>query len=81
MDISPDDARAEGIGRYTYQFGTAGGYKVSKYVAFPEKEGGFPTAKEAFAALWDSIYAKRGLGSEVNPWVWACEFRRVSDGD
>jgi len=27
-----------------------------------------------FAELWDSIYAKRGLGWKVNPLVWACEF-------
>lgn len=30
-----------------------------------------------FAALWDSINAKRGFGWDVNPWVWVVEFERV----
>jgi hypothetical protein len=28
-----------------------------------------------FMNLWDSINAKRGYGSEVNPWVWAISFK------
>ena len=35
---------------------------------------GIWTARNAFAVLWDYIYAKRCLGWDVNPWVWACEF-------
>ena len=31
-----------------------------------------------FRDLWDSIYAKRGLGWDSNPWVWVIEFRRVN---
>ena len=27
-----------------------------------------------FMAKWDAIYAKRGLGWDANPWVWACEW-------
>lgn len=27
-----------------------------------------------FEALWDSIYAARGLGWEANPWVWVVGF-------
>jgi hypothetical protein len=27
-----------------------------------------------FVDAWDGIYAKPGLGWDVNPWVWACEF-------
>lgn len=30
-----------------------------------------------FATLWDSIYAKRGYGWDVNPWVWAVTFERA----
>lgn len=35
-------------------------------------------ARNAFHALWDSINAKRGFGWDVNPWVWAISFRRLS---
>ncbi|MDE5878667.1 MAG: hypothetical protein K2G99_01355, partial [Desulfovibrio sp.] len=34
---------------------------------------------EAFQQTWDAIYAKRGLGWEVNPWVWVVSFRRLPD--
>lgn len=33
--------------------------------------------RRAFANLWDSINAKRGLGWAVNPWCWCVTFRRV----
>jgi hypothetical protein len=29
-----------------------------------------------FIAAWDSIYAAKGLGWAVNPWVWRIEFER-----
>jgi hypothetical protein len=35
--------------------------------------------QEAFARAWDSIYAKRGLGSDVNPWVWVITFARCKE--
>ena len=46
---------------------------------------GFPTSAEdyehndtralrVFAEVWDSIYAAKGLGWDVNPWVWRIEF-------
>jgi len=38
--------------------------------------GGYWTT--SFARLWDSIYAKQGLGWEQDPWVWACQFKRIS---
>lgn len=31
----------------------------------------------AFAAVWDSLNAKRGYSWASNPWVWVVEFRRV----
>ena len=27
-----------------------------------------------FVSLWDKIYAKKGFGWDVNPWVWVIEF-------
>lgn len=34
--------------------------------------------RDAFRALWDSIYAMRPDRSwNANPWVWCCEFERV----
>lgn len=41
--------------------------------------GGKPyfSCHDAFAALWDSINAKRGYGWDVNPWVWVIEFERA----
>ena len=34
--------------------------------------------KDNFRDVWNSIYAKKGFGWEVNPWVWVIEFRRIS---
>jgi hypothetical protein len=33
--------------------------------------------RDCWASLWDSLYAKRGLGWDVNPWVWAIEFKSI----
>lgn len=33
----------------------------------------------AFSYLWNSIYAKRGFGWSVNPWVWVLEFKRGTE--
>jgi len=32
-----------------------------------------------FMTRWDAIYAKRGLGWDANPWVWACEWEVVKE--
>lgn len=32
-----------------------------------------------FSRLWDSIYAKQGLGWDINPWVWAAEFQQTPE--
>jgi hypothetical protein len=39
-----------------------------------EAAPGTPEPKAAFAALWDSLNAKRGFGWNQNPWVWALTF-------
>jgi len=37
---------------------------------------GYATTR--FRHSWDAIYAKRGLGWDANPWVWACEWKTQS---
>ena len=44
----------------------------------------FATAPQAnFRRDWDALWAKRGLGWDANPWVWACEceWRRKGAGE
>lgn len=36
------------------------------------KPNGWPI--DRFMAAWDSIYSAKGLGWDVNPWVWRIEF-------
>lgn len=39
----------------------------------------YDTPREAFAATWDSLYAARSLGWDVNPWVWVVTFKRAEE--
>ncbi len=67
QEISEEDADAEGFG---------GDIPCR---AFPDTfhgDYGHLSIPECYGVLWDSIYAKRGLGWDSNCWVWACEFRR-----
>jgi hypothetical protein len=71
QDISEEDAIAEGI---------TGPHDVG-YPAFRvpgDSKPRYSSAKSAFTDLWDSINADRGYGWDVNPWVWAISFERVS---
>lgn len=63
QEISEEDAIAEGVS-------CAGGIWFG---AGEPREA----PRAAFAALWDSINAKRGFGWVVNPWVWAISFKVV----
>jgi hypothetical protein len=65
LEITPGDAKAEGIevARDAYK-GAPEAFIQEVYV-------------RKFAKLWDKINAKRGLGWDVNPWVWVVEFRRI----
>lgn len=70
QDITEADAQAEGM------------LFVPREPPFPcwqYEPGGehFPTARDAFAALWDSINGKT-FPWGVNPWVHVVEFRRVA---
>jgi len=35
--------------------------------------------RDCWIELWDSINAKRGFGWDVNPWVWAIEFKMTKE--
>lgn len=37
----------------------------------------WPTYRQSFEALWDSINGPRGYGWDANPWVWVVGFRKV----
>ena len=68
QDISEEDAESEGA--MTWWNG------LSQEEQFGMYDGGRgPIA--AFRMLWDSINAKRVVGWDTNPWVWAITFRRV----
>ena len=76
QDISPRDAREEGLHRYLYD------WRDSEFplddVAY-EPFAGFGTryscATQAYRALWEDI---NGGGSwAANPWVWVVEFMRI----
>jgi len=48
-------------------------------ISTPNITGDEPTLREKFADLWDSLWAKKGLGWSQNPWVWVIEFRRIEN--
>jgi hypothetical protein len=77
QDISEDDAIAEGIlSKYEHNGNTM--LMCEKiYKAFPNREGGFRKARDAYRTLWDSLNAKRGYPWESNPWVWVISFKQI----
>ena len=38
-----------------------------------------PASKNKFRIAWDLLYWKRGLGWDVNPWVWVVTFKRAEE--
>lgn len=38
-----------------------------------------PASKNKFRIAWDLLYWKRGLGWDVNPWVWMVTFKRMEN--
>ena len=70
-DISEEDAIAEGLIVYE------GGPLSPLYDHTHRDDLGFDCPVKCFHDLWDSIYAKRGLGWKENPWVAACEFSLI----
>ena len=74
QDITPKDAKNEGVGNLFYE---DIGYSEKNYGTEVDPEYGI--AKEQFAWLWDSTIKKSDLdryGWNANPWVWVIEFER-----
>ena len=61
-DITEEDARDEGVEHP--DIATSPPSTYSDY-------------KHKFKLLWDSINAKHGCGWDINPWVWAIEFKKL----
>ena len=73
-EISGGDAWAEGL---EYRYGNGNPDAECGWRGSPDLDWrGSP--QSAFQDLWDAINAKRGFGWDVNPWVVAISFERVS---
>lgn len=85
QNISPDDARAEGLqcltkdGGHTYKYGIPEADGLPGDTAWHWSEWDVdPVA--AFRKLWDSFNGKHaGLSWDDNPWVFAVDFRCVNN--
>lgn len=73
QEISEGDSEAEGI------MNKSGLHLAAcHHQTFHPDHGcgcGSKSLPEEFAALWDTINAKRGYSWESNPWVWVVEFK------
>jgi len=67
QDVTDDDAWEEGAWWWQHDDAAGPPFYVRK---------GYNV--ECFSELWDSIYAKRGLGWDINPWVFAISFKRIT---
>ena len=74
QELTNEECIAEGIYGHEEQFGKY--YNLQTiYAAFPEKGGGFTTAKEAFECLWDSLH---GEGSyDRNEWCFVYHWKNI----
>jgi hypothetical protein len=80
QDISEDEAKAEGLSTVSkdgklWKWGIADSDGLPGNDDFGWHWRDWKTSPlDAFAKLWDSMYAKRGQGREENPWVCAITF-------
>lgn len=74
QDINEDDSRAEGVTLPECAY-------VGRCNSNRCRRHGPDAYRRAFASLWDSIYAARGLGWDANPWVWVYDLRRIEAPD
>ena len=71
QDITEDDARAEGFITFRDKIGDGKFDDVHEFDL---------TARDAFAWVWDDLYAKKGFGWDANLWVWVFEFKVLEVG-
>ena len=64
QDITEEDAKAEGTEAVSME-------DVPRQASW--------SVRQDFAALWNSIHAKRGHGWDANPWVWVISFEVVDE--
>jgi hypothetical protein len=72
-EISDEDAEREGI------VVTSNGLGNGEKGTCGDIIGASPC--DCFRKLWDSINGPRGLGWDLNPWVYAVQFRKCGDGE
>lgn len=72
QDIAEKDAWAEGMEALDGSFNEATLCATAKRYHLCVED-----SRCIYAHLWDSLYAKRGLGWNANPWVWVVEFECV----
>lgn len=81
QDISEKNARREGTRDWLLSLGPRQHDKAVDELCRLSKQidpgATVSNRRGAFAAMWNSIYAKRGLGWDANPWVWVRTFERV----
>ncbi|NWC30734.1 hypothetical protein HYE76_30490, partial [Pseudomonas tolaasii] len=71
QDVTEDQAKAEGVRLMRDGSDTWVGREGPGNLVTP-----WPTAKEAFSDLWNSINGPHAW--EANPWVWCVNFKRVT---
>ena len=74
-DISEADAIAEGI-REDVLPANEDHPQCICYVSQPDDNHAYVTAREAFAASWDSINQRRGYPFDSGAWVWVLKYER-----
>lgn len=71
QDISIEDAKAEGASKVWHWHKGRDPKHWPRSVLNPYVAN--------YSVLWDEINAKRGMGWDVNPWVWVYEFPKYSN--
>lgn len=81
-DISEEDALSQGI--ELIEHNCFKNYLIDKdwfYDGTNKKSyGAVEDPIMSFASLWDSIYAKRLLVWNLNPWAWFVDFKVIEGG-